>query len=222
MARLTSFELQSLFQFLRELYAPAGLDEFRNHLVDNLRRLIPCEIATYDEMNPDRHTSIDRGSPAGAFPPAVSRLWQRVMHEHSVLIHCQRTGDLHAYRISDFYSQTEYHRLALYHEYYKKISIEDALCKGIRVSGPVVIGCAMHRSRRTFSNRDRLVFDLVGPPLTQAWRNAKTITKIQKEMKLLRRTLDQIHHGVIVLDPSGRVSAMTARARRISVNLRTP
>jgi len=215
MDKLTSQQLRSLLEFLRELYVPTSLEKFREHLVGSIRKLIPCEIATYDEMNPDRHTSIDRGSPAGAFPDSISRLWQRVMHEHPVLMHCQRTGDLHSYRLSDFLSESEYHRLALYHEYYKKIGVEDALCKGIRVSGSVVIGCAMHRSRRTFSDTDRLTFDLLCPHLTQAWGNTHALTRIQQEIKLHRRTLDQLHRGVIVLDSEYRVRMMNDQARRL-------
>lgn len=213
MERLTSYQLQTLLEFLRQMYAPASLDGFKDRLVGNIRKLIPCEIASYDEMVPDRHTSIDRGSPPGAFPDRISRLWQRVMHEHPVLMHCQQTGDLHSHRISDFYSQTQFHALALYHEYYKKISVEDALCKGIRVSGPLVIGCGLHRSRRSFTDRDRIMFDLIGPHLTQAWRNAELFTRIQAETRLIGRTLDQIERGIVILDHMGRIRMMTDRAR---------
>lgn len=217
MERLSSHKLRSLLTFLREFYAHTSLDGFREHLVRNIREVIPCEIATYDEMNPDQHTSIDRGSPADAFPPAVSRLWQRVMHEHPVLMHCQKTGDLHSYRLSDFLPQSKYHRLALYNEYYKKIGIEDALCKGIRLSGPVVVGCGLHRTRRNFADSDRFVFDMIGPHLVQAWRNARALSRIQKEMRIIGRSFDHLHLGVIILDPRHRVRMMTAKAQRLLV-----
>lgn len=208
-------ELNSLLEFLRALYVPSSLDEFRDHLVKNLHRLIPCDIATYDEMDPSRHISIDRASPSDAFPPAAARSWEQVMHEHPVLMHMRRTGDLSAYRVSDFYSETEYHRRAIYQEHYKKISIEDALCKGIRVSGPVAVGCAVHRSSRTFSDSDRKVLDLIGPHLTQAWQNATRITTLRREMGLLRRTFDQLRHGVIILGPGARVRMMNGLARSL-------
>ncbi len=113
MRQLRDRDSRAIVDFVRKLYAPASLDEFRDRLLEDIRQLIPCEIATYDEMNAGQHTSIDRGNPAGAFPPAVSRLWQRVMHEHPVLMHCQQTGDLHAYPISHFYSESQFHGLAL-------------------------------------------------------------------------------------------------------------
>lgn len=213
MNELRDRDFRAIVDFVRKLYAPADLDEFRDRLLDAIRQLIPCDLATYDEMNPAVHTSVDRGNPTGAFPPEVSRRWQRVMHEHPVLMHCQQNGDLHAYPISYFYSERQFHGLALYHEYYKKISVEDALCKGIRVSGPVVIGCGLHRSRRSFRTRDRLVYDLVGPHMTQAWRNARDWSRIRQQLGLLGETLEALDWGIVSLRPDARVRHMPLRAR---------
>jgi DNA-binding CsgD family transcriptional regulator len=216
MERLVQRDYDAILGFLELLYAPVVLSEFPDHLVENLCKLIPCEVATYDEMNPDRHVSIDQTGPAGIMTrKLLQECWWPVMHEHPVLMHCQRTGDLHAYRISDFCSQREFRRGALFHEFYRKISIEDALCKGIRVSGPVVVGCAFHRDRRSFTKKDCLVFDLIGPHLTQAWRNAQAISRLHLQMDAMRTAVEAVNCGVVTLGPGGRVSLMTPWARNV-------
>lgn len=69
MEKLSSRKLRSLRTFQKEFCAHTNLDGFRELLVVNVRKLMPCEIASYDEMNPDQHISINRGNPVGAFPP---------------------------------------------------------------------------------------------------------------------------------------------------------
>lgn len=216
MERLVQRDYDAILDFLEGLYAPSTLKEFPDLLVDNLRKLIPCDLTSYDEMNPDRHISNDRGSPAGILTRKLLReRWQPVMHEHPVLMHCQKTGDLKAYRISDFYSQREFKRRAIFQEYYRKISIEDALCKGIRVSGPVVVGCGFYRSRQSFTDKDRFIFDLIGPHLTQAWRNAKAMSHLRLQMEAACAATEAVNCGVVALRPGGHVSFMNPWVRNV-------
>lgn len=203
-----------ILDFLSAIYDQGNLSEFRDRLVANLAKLIPCDLASYDEMNPDRRTSLDLGSPHGVLTPEFMReRWEPVMHEHPVLMHAQRTGDLRAYRISDFYSQREFHRRALHGEFYRKFSAEDVLCKGIQVRGRVVIGCALHRSRRTFTDKESLVLDLIGPHLAQAWRNAEAISHLHQQMEGMGKAWEVLGCGVVALSHSGRVSLVTPSAR---------
>jgi DNA-binding CsgD family transcriptional regulator len=137
------------------------------------------------------------------------------MQEHPVLMHCQRTGDLRALRISDFYSQREFHRRALFHEFYRKISVEDVLCNGIRVGGSMVIGCAVARNRRSFTKKDCLVFDLIGPHLTQAWRNARAMSRVRQQMEATGAAAEAVNCGVVALGPGGRVTLMNEWSRNV-------
>ncbi|MDE2059890.1 MAG: helix-turn-helix transcriptional regulator [candidate division NC10 bacterium] len=69
------------------------------------------------------------------------------------------------------------------------------------------------RSRRDFSERDRLLLNLVRPHLVQAYQNAQAITEIQKETALLRRAMEMGNQGVVVLAKEGRIRLMTRQAR---------
>lgn len=214
--RLRSADYRRILAFLTDIYSVRDLDELPGVLVNSIRALIRCEVASYDEMDPDRHTSVDRTGPDGIMTPEIMRdCWAPVMHEHPVLIHCQQTGDLNAHRVSDFYSEQKFHSLALYHEFYRKLGIEDGLCKGIRVSGPVVIGIGLHRPKRTFSDRDVLIFNLIGPHLTQAWRNAKEISRLREQVEEMRQVMNGFDYGVIALTSDGRARAISPWARKV-------
>ena len=79
---------------------------------------------------------------------------------------------------------------------------------------PFVLGIPLNRSRRNFSEQDRLLLNLLHPHLTQAYRNAEAVTRLQQEMAQLRRTVDESDGGIILLAGNGRVRLMTERAWR--------
>jgi DNA-binding CsgD family transcriptional regulator len=215
MERLAQRDYNAILEFLEGLYAPVAFGEFPSSLVENLRKLIPCDLATYNEMDPGRHISIDRASPADILTTKAHERWQPVMHEHPVLMHLQRTGDMGVYRISDFYSEREFHARALYHEFYRKISVEDVLCNALQVNGPVVVGCAFARSRRSFTEKDRLTLDLIGPHLTQAWRNARAMSRLRQRMEAADTALEALGCGLVAIRHCGQVTLVTPLARKI-------
>ncbi len=210
---LTQRDFRAILQFLEKLYQPTGLERFRQNFGAYLRELIPSDLGAYSEMNPDKGTSIHVGNPAGIFTPEFTREhWLPVMREHPVLMHAKKTGDQRSYRVSDFYSQARFHSLALYHEFYRPLSVQDVLCKAITVAGSVVIGASLHRGRRSFSERDRLIFDLIGPHLTQAWRNAQAFSQVKQRAEAQSCALEALDCELIGLTPTGRVRWMTPRA----------
>ena len=132
MERLLDHDFQVILDFLLEIYSPAALRKFPDRLIESLHKLIPSDLVTYDEMDPDRRTSTDRGSPADMMRPELRQeSWPRVMQEHPPLMYFRRTGDPCACRISDFLSQQKFRCSALYQEFYRKMGIEDVLCKAL-------------------------------------------------------------------------------------------
>ena len=56
-----------------------------------------------------------------------------------------------------------------------------------------------------FSERERLVLDLVRPHLAQSYRNAEAVAAIERGARLADCALEQLQHGVIVVSREGRV-----------------
>jgi DNA-binding CsgD family transcriptional regulator len=76
-----------------------------------------------------------------------------------------------------------------------------------------VIGIAWH-SDRVFTDRERLMADLVSPHISQAWQNARLLSRMQSQMQMLQAGIECLGAGIIVCGPLGRVQFINAQARR--------
>ena len=79
-----------------------------------------------------------------------------------------------------------------------------------------LIGFALHRPQRNFTERDRTVLNLLRPHLYQAHSNARKYQQLQQNLHQLQQSLDCL--GVVVLDTQGRVRSI---APQVSVWLET-
>ncbi|MBV9455019.1 MAG: hypothetical protein JOZ19_13025 [Rubrobacter sp.] len=79
---------------------------------------------------------------------------------------------------------------------------------------PLVIGIAFNRSGRDFSERDRLLLDLLRPHLIQAYHNARSSTQLRQELARLRWALEESNHGMISLSDKDLVQFCTECAQR--------
>jgi DNA-binding NarL/FixJ family response regulator len=94
------------------------------------------------------------------------------IHEHPVIAYVEATGDGSAHTISDFLSETEFHRLALHGEFFLPLRIEDQLSTSLQVArGERILGIALNRSG-VFSESERLLLDAFLPHLVIAHQNA--------------------------------------------------
>ena len=136
------------------------------------------------------------------------------MPEHPLITHYQQTRDGRAFKISDYLTQSQFHRLGLYNELYRRVDVEYQMAFALPTPPPLIIGIALNRGRRDFSERDRLLLNLLPPHLVQAYRNAEVVTQIQQELATVRQAMEALDLGVIVLGRGGRVRLMTPRARQ--------
>lgn len=211
---LAARDIRSLGAFLRKCYAIRDFDALVGHVLRRLPRLVASQLTTYNEMNVATNVSQDWTRPAEIGSPERVRIWNSVMHEHPVLMHVARTRDGRARKISDFLSVDEYHRLALYGEHFGPQGVEDMMGIGLSATPDVVVGIAVHRSRRTFSERDRLVLNLLRPHLVQAYRNARAWTTAQQRMEVAVDALDATERGVMALTLDLRVMFVSECAAR--------
>jgi DNA-binding CsgD family transcriptional regulator len=125
------------------------------------------------------------------------------------LTHILETGDGTAHKLSDFITRRQLRNTGLYDEVYRVAGVESGLCVALAISKtarPVVIGIGLHRGKADFSERDRLVLNLLRPHLVQAYQNAVAVSQ-------LGRALDEQSRGIIALDRQRRIRLITKRAQ---------
>ena len=175
MARLRESQLRAALEFLREAGASDGSDPFPRPMLEALTRLVRCDVANFCELDRGREQVMsDTESTGDHFKhdqdsPEQRRAW-RLLAQHPVCTYQTRTGRFEAIRLSDLIARRQLHRLELYAEAHRPAGIEYQLVAGISSSTRYTKTFLFHRSRPDFSERDRLVLDLLRPHLANLFR----------------------------------------------------
>ena len=212
MEPLTKRDLRALLEFIKECYGICDLETFAHRVISRLSKLVPSEIISYNEVNLRRRRDAYLAYPANAYGPAENKIFEQHMHEHPLITHNQKTRDVRALKLSDFLTQRQFHRLALYNEFFRPLSAEHQMAFGLPSPPSLTIGIALNRTKRDFSERERLLLNVLSPHLIQAYRNAEAVTQLRNELALVKQTLEKLDQGIVVLTRDGKVALANARA----------
>jgi DNA-binding CsgD family transcriptional regulator/PAS domain-containing protein len=178
-------------------------DEFLRVALHGVMELVPCPVASINEINPMADRVIFWVEPASFRPPeGASEALADLSGEHPLIRHAAETGDGSAQRISDFWTQAEFHASALYRLVYEPMGVEYQISVTLPAPKPVVLGLALSREDRDFSERDRTVLNLARPHLAQAWRSAREQERLRGLVDAANDAVAQEGAGMVVLwDP---------------------
>jgi DNA-binding CsgD family transcriptional regulator len=197
-----------LLELVGEVVGLLDIHEFRSGLLEALRRTVPADWISLNDLGPDPATAYVLIDPP--FPRADHDLFARLAHENPLIARFLRTGDGRAYRFSDVITRAELHGLALYREFYGPIGLEHQVAFTLPAADPDrLLGVALSRRGPggDFSDLDVALLDRARPFLIQAYRNA--IAHSQVEADLLRARSEE-------LPPAGGRLASTLSARGVT------
>lgn len=202
-------DLAMLLELVRRMHeAPEAI---ARHSVEVVRALIGGECATFSDFDLRTSTAVETLDPGLVLPAAAREAFERHMHEHPLITHFARTGDGRAYKASDFVTQSELHRLALYSDYIQPyFHTHYQIAMAIKAHPTRVIGLSLARERRDFSERDRLLLNLLRPHLLHAVRHAEAVSAVATAPCSGRA--EDATREVVVTDERGNIHAATARA----------
>jgi DNA-binding CsgD family transcriptional regulator len=174
-----------LLDVVGEIRSSRDPEEFRSTILASLPRLIPCEINGYNEV--DTRTRTDRYwlSPADAadFPDSVAIFNQHIGEHPLISYHAgagSRSRAAAVVRISDLLSRRRFHRLGLYCEFFRRIGIEHQMACALPRRGPMIIGIALNRRGRDFTERERALLEYVRPHLALAYERAELVAELRQ------------------------------------------
>jgi len=155
------------------LYTLSSLDRFPQHLSEVVLKAVggdKCDYTSVDRANGDFRVLV---CPE---PPALHRLEEArgaVMREHPAMAHFLRTSSWEARAISDFTTAAQYHRLALYGEFFQPLGVEDQLTVPLTPpNAQQAAAVSVDRSSRSFTDDDRRVLAMLQPHIVRAHHNA--------------------------------------------------
>jgi DNA-binding CsgD family transcriptional regulator len=212
--RLRRRDLETLQASISELYVLGDLRAFRSRIVRLLSAVVPGDLAVYAEIDVrSRRVSWDpEVEPALGLADAQS-VFTRHMGDLPIFKRYRR-GEGSAAKISDFMTQRQFRRTAIYNEFFRRVGLEYQIAKGLPGPPGLVTSVSVLRRGRDFSERHRLLLDLLRPHLNQAYRNAQAVDAMQAELATLRNGVDALDRGLVILDTEDRVVLMTTRARQ--------
>jgi DNA-binding CsgD family transcriptional regulator len=206
MQRLSHRDWESLVGALREVYAEADSKELPRTIVRTLRRLIPCGLVSYNEIDPRTNRALivfDRDA-----PEVVEKLpaFEAHIPEHPHIRHYRATVDRHAYRTSDFLSHREFRELGIYQEFYRQVGVRTQLaCLYSEGGATREVGIALNRYTGDFSDRDCLMLQLLKSHLWQAKLNAEMFTLAREQTEAVSEALDSLNRAVVLADHTGEI-----------------
>lgn len=216
MEQLNNAALRRALDVARGLAELQELAEFPAWSATALRRLIPCDVASYNAVDPTTQRAAVAADPGDSIWEGGLDALASYIHQNPLVSHYAATGDGRALRISDFMTVSELHRTELYDYVYRHLDLEHQLAitlpaprNGMDRPGEV-IGLTVGRARRDFSEDERMLLEGLRDPF------AATLARLH-ELALLRAIAEGAGgegSGWLVLVGQDGVVAWTSAAAR--------
>jgi DNA-binding CsgD family transcriptional regulator len=212
--RLTSRDLRKFSESLRRLYAVRETGAFPRHALEVLRSIVPCDVAAYAQINTAEWHDTYQVEPR-AYPMSRDFVaaYQRHLAQHPFVTYYLGRADDPVLKLSDFLTRRQFHRLGLYQEAYRLADVEHQIGFRLRMTPPVLAGYALSRRRADFSERERLLLELVRPHVVQAYGNAGALSEHRRQLEVAARGVATVDRELVLLDARLRPMVWTDRGR---------
>jgi len=209
--------VERVLRFAGEAESLGGDDPFTEDLLVELGELVQADWITYFERDHlGRHLlEIGRPDEAECWDGVPVEGWCDATLNGSPLTPHRRNGYFGALRVSDFLTQRELHRTRFYEIGLRPLGIEHSMEVEIPSPPSHWRTFSFDSSERAFSERDRLVLDLVQPHLVRLWQAARTRRKLAAALTGLDQAEERESRGVILLGARGEVEYASEPARRL-------
>ena len=213
MESLRGIEVRKLFAFLRELSAWRTEDQLSDHLVESLSTLIDCDVCSFDVIDTRRQRASFKYWPTQTQSiPDAPEILGTYASQQPVIAHVNRTKDEQALMVSDFLTLRQFKQTDIYQEFYRPLHIPYNMGMQLLVSDQQTVSIGHHRQRKDFSERDRLLLNILRPHILQAFANASSVTRMEEERAALGNLLEDSGQTVVSLQPDRQVGRLSTRA----------
>lgn len=169
-----------LLELIGDVLGLLDIGEFRTGLLDALPRAIPVDWISLNELGQGPESALVMIVPE--FSPEDHETFARYAHQNPLIERFTATGDGRAYRFSDVVTSAQLHRLDLYREFYGPLGLEHQIAFTLPHLPTRLLGVALSRRDRDFSDAERDLLNAARPFLIQAYRNAIHCSALAREL----------------------------------------
>lgn len=162
------------------LHEHLAVDTFKKALPGILIGLVPADFfhLMEFEISPkaDRGKLVALTDPSRQIKPNLAQYVEDTLFVHPFPKYFAQTGDSTALKLSDFYTLPQLRETEFYERFYGPVGVRRQLTVPANL-GPHTIGAVtLCSAGRDFTERDRLILNLLRPHIEQASRNASLMT----------------------------------------------
>jgi DNA-binding CsgD family transcriptional regulator len=207
--RLSSADLRAAIGFASLVGEAPDLPSFAARCVSAIRGLVPCDLATYNEMNHGGRRAVALSDPPDALFAEAESVLARYLDVHPLVQHFARTGDTGTRLLSDFVTRRRLRHTGLYQELFRPIEGEYLIAVNVSAPPSVLVGLGLFRSSPDFSERDRALLDLVRPLAASAYEAVVA----RSALATLEAAAGDDRRSVVLVGRAGGVLYESPRAR---------
>jgi len=220
MVHLTHRDLQKVQDCIRDIYSSMDIKSMPARIVSAVSRIIPSSIILYAKYSygkiVENHKAVcvEEVASLGNFEQMDALA--RHAHEHPFInmLHFQRSRphpfredierawrkqplELSAVKISDVLKDHQFHSLALFNEFFRPNRIRYQLGMPVSRGNDFHEAVCFNRDRIDFLEKDRLMLNLLGPHIIQAYRNAESYAKASDTFGTFERLSEDKNYGLL-------------------------
>jgi DNA-binding CsgD family transcriptional regulator len=178
--RLSHNDYAALEQAIFELHEFRDLDRFRREAPAVLLKLIPSDYLFWPEYAIDpracEQTLVDHVESSSRVTPGLARQMGAGIMKHPFTQHFINGGEQTALKISDFFTHNQFRNSGSVYDIYREWGFKYNLSVSLRAAPGRVAGVGLCDDRRDFTERDRLMLNLLQRHFDQAHHNSKLAT----------------------------------------------
>ncbi|MDH4185797.1 MAG: LuxR C-terminal-related transcriptional regulator [Nitrospira sp.] len=218
MERLSTKDIRKIFDSLVDLYALRDRPAFARQAAATVSALVPCDFTNCFEFDVRRNQILSYEQyPEVRISNTTLQSALPYLGEEPLGQYFTKTGDLSsAMKHSDVTTAGRWKNTDLYNSLYRPSVLDATMALPLSFTTPwsCTIGLFRDPHRTDFTERDRLVLNILRPHLIQAFHNSQTITTFTEALAAQDRLFDQLDRGAIGTDRRGIIRWATTKGRR--------
>jgi DNA-binding CsgD family transcriptional regulator len=219
MPALARGDAEKLLRFVAEAESLGGDQPFDRDLLVRLGGLVRADSVCYNELDRVRRRNllyVERADDEEEDPDIdESVFWDIVIDEHPICLAHQR-GQFRALKLSDFVTPRELRSMRIHDLWLRPYGIVHEL--NVAIPSPLWHTKTFLFARtggNDFTERDRLVLDLLEPHLTRLWNAGRTRRLLSSALAELDRTEENDSRGVVLMGVGSEIEYASPPAHRL-------
>jgi DNA-binding CsgD family transcriptional regulator len=212
---LCASDTAALLRTVKTLYARTDARTFGADVLEEVRRLVGGDIMGFSEIDVAHNSVVEVLNPVDATRMELEARLAELAQQHPLMVHFGATRDTRARTISDFLSHEDFVNSQLYSDVYRPYGGKDQIAVMLPTPPPLAVYVVINRDRRSFTNRDRRILELLSPHLARARANAEAVSTLDLQLRLASGDTQAIREGIITPGPRDTIQFANRRAREL-------